>query len=108
MYVDLVQFKDDNYFCNLDDEIRKIVLMKNIDNECDELCKFFILDAANNKASKKLVIKSQHKSCDLSNFDIIKEEEVDLKLNFAILATKLTSNDQCLIDNVIGGVIDSS
>ena len=33
--IDLVHFKDDNYFCDLDDEIKKN-LMENVDNESDE------------------------------------------------------------------------
>ena len=47
-----MKFKDDNYFSNLDDEIPKLVLIENVDNESDEMCKNFILDAANHNFAK--------------------------------------------------------
>ena len=34
-----MQFKDDNYFCNLDDEMTKLVLIESTGNESDEIHK---------------------------------------------------------------------
>ena len=86
----------------------KLVLIENTDNESDKTDNHFILDAANKKVPKTLVIKSQHKLCHLNNVDIIKEKEVDLQLKTVILATNLTFNDKWLIGNVTGGLIQNA